>query len=234
MWAVSLIVSFQAGPDADIRVLLVVNLLVILLGGSAVIARKYRLDPSRHLFMNRPAPAQVLLAIPGAVAGIVFSLGVYKLVDHFLPAGGQLETFARTLAPRSLPDLQTLIFLCVLPAVCEETAFRGLLLGGLSMRWRKLPAIAVSAIFFAVFHVYWFRFVPTAVLGVLLGLCTLYTRSLVPAMLWHALNNSLAIFSPELLDPAGLDPAWYPVSAVVLFLVLLGMKKSAGSAAWRA
>jgi sodium transport system permease protein len=232
MWALSLIVSFQAGPDADIRVLLVVNLLVILLGGSAVMVKRYRLVPSRHLFMNRPTTAQVLLAVPGAVAGIVFGLGVYKLVDHFLPAGGQLDAFARTLAPGSIPDLQTLLFLCILPALCEETAFRGLLLGGLSMRSGKTAAVIVSALFFAVFHVYWFRFVPTAVLGVLLALCTLYTRSLVPAMLWHALNNSLALFSPELLDPAGLDPALYPVSAVVLFLVLLGMKRSAVSAAW--
>ena len=53
-------------------------------------------------------------------------------------------------------------------------------------------ALMVGAVF-GFFHVSLFRIIPTAWLGVLLAAVVLLSGSLLPAILWHILNNALAI-----------------------------------------
>ena len=66
-------------------------------------------------------------------------------------------------------------------------------------------AVLGSAIAFGVFHVSFFRLLPTAFLGVLLALATLWSGSIFPSMLWHAVNNGLAAFA---FEDAETLPGW--------------------------
>lgn len=81
----------------------------------------------------------------------------------------------------------------LVPALCEEIAFRGFVLRGLHLRFRPRNAVLLSAFFFALFHMNVFLFVPTFVLGVVLGLLTVRSRSLLPAIFFHFLHNSVLI-----------------------------------------
>jgi sodium transport system permease protein len=81
----------------------------------------------------------------------------------------------------------------LVPAVCEEIAFRGFLLRGLHQGFRPRNAVLLSSFFFALFHLNVFLFLPTFLLGVVLGLLTVRSRSLLPAMLFHLLHNSVLI-----------------------------------------
>jgi membrane protease YdiL (CAAX protease family) len=51
----------------------------------------------------------------------------------------------------------------------------------------------VTGAIFGFFHVDLFRILPTAFLGVVLGAIVLISGSIFPAMLWHTLNNSVAL-----------------------------------------
>jgi sodium transport system permease protein len=85
--------------------------------------------------------------------------------------------------------------LIVLPAVCEELAFRGFILTGLRRRLRPWAAIGLSSFLFALYHMNVFQFLPTFLLGVVLSLLTVRSGSILPAMLFHLLHNSLLVSS---------------------------------------
>jgi len=72
---------------------------------------------------------------------------------------------------------------------------------------------------FGFFHVSLFRIVPTAWLGVVLTLSVLLTGSILPAMLWHFLNNFIALVPAEqgwIPQDFVVPPAWAPVAALGL------------------
>src|SRR4029077_4889562 len=99
----------------------------------------------------------------------------------------------RTEGQPSLPAY--LLVFGLLAAVCEELAFRGLILSGLLRRFRPRNAVILSSFLFALFHMNVFQFLPAFFLGVVLGLVTVRSKSLVPAIIFHLLHNTLLISS---------------------------------------
>lgn len=89
--------------------------------------------------------------------------------------------------------LFALLMIAVLPAVCEEIAFRGMILRGLRQRFGEHTSVAISSVLFGLAHFPVYRFPPTMVLGFILGYLTLRSRSLYPAMILHFLWNGLAV-----------------------------------------
>jgi len=79
------------------------------------------------------------------------------------------------------------------PAVCEEALFRGFLLGGLSRKFGKWGSVVVTGLLFGAFHLNAYRFIPTAVIGLLLGYIVLSSSSIVTGILYHAINNAFAL-----------------------------------------
>ena len=86
-----------------------------------------------------------------------------------------------------------LLLLAVIPALCEETLFRGFLLSGLRSSLGKWSAILATALAFAVFHYYVFRVPVTMFLGALLGYLCWQSRSIWPAVFMHALHNGVSV-----------------------------------------
>lgn len=82
-------------------------------------------------------------------------------------------------------------------AIAEEICFRGMLFGGLRERLPKLPAALAAGLVFGALHAFTgiTAVPPLIVLGFVF--CLLYekTGSIVPGMLLHALNNSVALLA---------------------------------------
>jgi len=130
----------------------------------------------------------------------------------FLPTIVQFQAVVQTLYPISegvaaqLAELQQLmngvplvaviLLFAVLPAVCEEIAFRGAMLGGLLPRGRRadragtFEAIFVTAIFFGVMHGILQQSIGATLLGCLLGLIAVRTGSLYPCIAYHFAHNA--------------------------------------------
>jgi sodium transport system permease protein len=94
----------------------------------------------------------------------------------------------------------TVLALIILPALCEEIAFRGLILTGLRRRFRTWTAVLLGAFLFSLYHMNVFQLLPTFFLGVVLGLLTVRSGSVLPAILFHMLHNTLLVGS-TLLQP---------------------------------
>ena len=196
IWAILFAVALNMGEDADIRAQLAFNLGVLFLGGSLLMIRRYRLDRVQALALRAPRPAVWLAVLVGAPAGGLTATGIFVLANLVIPVPRQMiEAFGQALLPDSIPFWQVLMLFSIAPGICEEVAFRGVLLHGLRSRFHPAVLALVAGAIFGVFHVTLFRIVPTAFLGVLLAAVVLLTGSIFPAMLWHALNNVLGLLA---------------------------------------
>jgi membrane protease YdiL (CAAX protease family) len=86
-----------------------------------------------------------------------------------------------------------LVMFALLPAVCEEILFRGVLARSLGRRLPLAAAAAISAAVFAAYHLSVVQALPTFTLGFVLALIAIRADSVVPAIVAHAINNAAAI-----------------------------------------
>ena len=88
----------------------------------------------------------------------------------------------------------TLVLVGVLPGICEETAHRGLLLNGLRSRLGITKAILFSSIIFGLMHLNIVQCIYAAILGYLIALAVVATRSIWTGIIMHFMNNALNTF----------------------------------------
>lgn len=93
----------------------------------------------------------------------------------------------------SLPVPVMLLCFALAPAVCEELLFRAALARSLMPHVGRVGAVLISAVLFAGFHASAVRLLPTLFIGLALGAVCVRTRSVIPAMIVHALNNGIAL-----------------------------------------
>jgi membrane protease YdiL (CAAX protease family) len=86
-----------------------------------------------------------------------------------------------------------LLTLAVLPPLCEETLFRGVLARSLAPALGVISAVFVSAVLFSAYHLNLVQAGPTFTLGLMFGYLAIRADSAIPTMLAHALNNAIAI-----------------------------------------
>lgn len=220
-WVLFFVVSLWFGESLGVRGQVVVNLVGIFFGGSVLLLRRYRLDVEETLQLHRPHWRAWPAVLVGAPSFLVLAVGLGDLVDTYLfpVPESMIEAFSESLTG-DLPLWQLVFFISVMPGVFEEIAFRGILFSGLRKQLRKpWMAVLVSGAVFGLFHVSLFRIVPTAFLGVVLALVVLRSGSILPAMLWHFLNNFLSLVPQRLgwisLDPTEGAPTWWYGAALL-------------------
>ncbi len=227
LWVIFFLVSLWFGEQLGLRGSIIVNLVGIFLGGAAFLLERYRLDPIEALSLRRPHWSAWPATLIGAPSLLVLGIGLSEVVNRWIfPVPESIiEAFGRGLT-LDVSLWQLTFFLAVLPGILEEIAFRGVLLHGLRKALRSPigAALACGAIF-GLFHVSLFRIIPTGVLGIALAAVVIRTGSIYPAMLWHFLNNAMAILPAELgwitLDASSSIPLWVYLAAGAGALVSL-------------
>lgn len=175
-----------------------------------VVMCRYALPPARLGLSVGGWPRGVLLGLAAAVVAIPMALVGEKLAVFLLGLlEGPVQAAARAEAEHLLDPLRPvmdaltgraatawfLVLLVVIVPIGEEVFFRGFVYGGLRDRWGAVPAVLASAAFFSIVHLQLVHGLPILVLGVLLAFLYERTRSLVPVIVTHALNNAFAIAS---------------------------------------
>lgn len=84
------------------------------------------------------------------------------------------------------------IAMALIPAIIEETAFRGFILGGFCEYGAKF-AVIISAVIFAMSHTSLTAVIYSFLCGIILGCLYLRTNSLIACMTVHFLCNALTI-----------------------------------------
>lgn len=169
------------------------------------LARRRSASPYHLLRFRSPSIETLLLAAVGTLAlwqllqGWFLVQEIYLIPERMLDsyrmlqqetAKGYLKLFGAT----GLPELLlSLIVGGAIPALCEETLFRGLSQGSFEQALSPPRAIALGALLFAFLHLQPILFIPLFSLGAFFGWMTWRSGSIFPAVLGHALFNAISI-----------------------------------------
>ena len=196
--------------------------------------RRSGFDPVRTLSLRAPQR-------PHLVGGLILGAGALPLAWTV----GWLQTFVLPVPWDVLEGLERLVtsdspgrlvwlllVLAVTPAVCEETVFRGILLGG-TRSLAPWKMVLLNGMVFGAFHLSLstvVRFLPTALLGCALAWAVWRSRSILVAMAMHFLNNGTIIVlaaSPSLReafsDPRAPPPAPLILAGAIAFSAGIGI-----------
>lgn len=202
MWAVTFAAVTNVPQLQSTRAQILFNEIGIFLLGSILMIWRYRLNPREVLGVRRvrwQVWAAVLMAVPAAQ---VVAVAFFRIMNTIIPTPTEmLRELGKQVAPSGMPLWQMIFFMAILPAACEELAFRGVLLHGVRHRFHPIVRCLFVGIVFGVFHYTLFRIAPTALLGVILTAIAVMTGSIFPGLLFHAANNSFAIG----MDAAGIS-----------------------------
>ena len=122
--------------------------------------------------------------------------GVFlSLLSNFI----EYKNFPMEIMLQNVPILNYLIFMCLVPAICEEIFFRGTLTNAYNV-YRERFAIIVSALVFALFHFDIQNFIAPFLLGLLFASLIEYTGSIIPAIVAHFINNVIAVLTARYLN----------------------------------
>ena len=95
----------------------------------------------------------------------------------------------------SLTFIISFVIVSISPAICEEAVFRGVVMHSFDNEKNKWIAIVVTGLIFGAFHGNIWRFVPTALLGIMLGYIVYETDNMIYGALFHAINNAMPLLS---------------------------------------
>lgn len=137
-----------------------------------------------------------------------------------------------------------IVSLVVIPALFEESLFRGFFLAALARRHGEGVSVFVTALLFGVVHLNPWQFLTAFLLGLVFGRVAWHTRSVVLPVVAHALNNLLCLLAmryPARFAIPGFNtgrgavrfqPLWLDLAALALFsagVVLMSRAFAAGS-----
>jgi sodium transport system permease protein len=204
-----LAISAHAPADPDFRflaLLLVISQVVCIALPALLMAILFTRSRAKTLLLDHsPKLAACLAAVALAVTlhplGQQVVIGIQKLYPLQESMQAETQSIERMLASAPYVWLP-LLLMAVLPALCEELAFRGFILSGLRHLGHKWWAIGFSAVFFGMAHTVIQQSIAAAALGLVIGYVAVQTTSLVPAILFHASYNGIMLalaLAPQLV-----------------------------------
>lgn len=112
---------------------------------------------------------------------------------------------------------------CLVPAVCEELFFRGIVIGEYK-RYGAFNAVLISTLYFTLTHFSTQGFVIYLFAGAVLGFTAVMCRSVYPSMVLHMCFNMYALYgNSSFVSKASFNTSTFFVGFVLLALLLLAL-----------
>ncbi len=236
-------VLMRVVPELSIQSVLLLNAAALLLTfGLVPLASAWwtRCRPATTFQLSSPSPVVLLGAFLVGLGAWGFAHESFVIADQLGVGGLDDEKIAQTKktleAFKESPAWLLVGCLALAPAVIEELCFRGFLFTALRKILSPARLIMTTAVIFGLFHVVTGnmllteRFVPTTLLGLILGWLAYRTGSIWPGILMHFTHNALLELAGKYSDRLGFlgegsaDNAHLPLSwlAVLSLITAVG------------
>ena len=199
-YCVAFVLLFYVGSNLQLwhpQLGLALTLWVVLLAPTVGLAVYLKLELRETFHLGRPSAVALVGALLLGVGAMFLVNAANGVIDRFiLETPPELaEEMARFFPEpeRAVDWVLLLLLVAVSPAICEEALFRGFILSGLRDRVPDWQVIVATGVMFGLFHLSVYRMFGTAVLGMAMAWIVLRTRSIWPAVVFHAVNNGLAV-----------------------------------------
>ncbi|HEX9252090.1 MAG TPA: type II CAAX endopeptidase family protein, partial [Ignavibacteriaceae bacterium] len=104
------------------------------------------------------------------------------------------KTYSNLLSASNIFEFVLVVLVvAIVPALSEETMFRGFIQRSFELRYKKYYGAIITAIFFSLYHFNPYGFLPLFVLGAFFGFAAYKSKTLLIPMFLHFLNNFSAV-----------------------------------------
>jgi membrane protease YdiL (CAAX protease family) len=163
------------------------------------------------LLLQRNKPAAAILPVKKNLSPAVFLCCLVLtpllafLIEPLTTWLPMPDAIKNLFAQLSNSDFPTFLMVVIAAPLCEEWLCRGVIAKGLL--WHSTPAKAIlwSAFIFALIHGNPWQAVPAFIIGLLLGYVYWKTRSLLPCIFIHFINNGASFLTIYLFPQAAVD-----------------------------
>ena len=151
----------------------------------------------KDIFLFEDYPRNALFPVVLFIVGLsIFASEADNVLQYFFPMPSSTAFLYQNLLQA---NVSSFITLAVIAPVTEELFFRGILLGAFLKNYGEKKGVLFSALLFMLFHINPYQFFISFTLGIFLAWLFIRTRSLIPCILAHALNNVVVLFAGTLL-----------------------------------
>ena len=153
-------------------------------------------SPGKSLRLNVCSPAAACAAVLlGVMLSPLFTWFTSLVMIVYPPSGDMflLQAAVSNILGSAPNIFAVLAVFALAPAIFEELAFRGFILSGMQSLRNKWQAILLTSILFGIAHGMLQQSLITSVVGVVMAIIAVQTKSIFPCMLFHFTHNSMTV-----------------------------------------
>ena len=169
--------------------------------------------------ISKPSILKILFYV---FIAILFYLCLYPIINCidslFVKLGIEQNTIPYELNTANY--FISLFSLVLLPAVCEELLFRGLIFKGLNP-YGKIFSTLLTALMFAIFHMSIDQFVYPLIMGLLLSLIMHKENNIIYCIVVHFINNFISLTLSYFRINLIFQHWTYILLAIILFIIII-------------
>lgn len=155
----------------------------------------------------------------------LFVVAAVQYILSLLTSQGSNVDITELLGVNFNSRIQILLFtlnVAILPAIFEELLFRKAILTMLS-KYGNVAAILISSVCFGLIHQNLTQGVFAFFMGIVLSFITLKTKSIIPAMIIHFLNNFVAVESTIAVKTNNVLLSYGIIALIILVTIVAGI-----------
>jgi membrane protease YdiL (CAAX protease family) len=211
--------DLEAIPVNSMRLMTMAGQILFILLPALLFAKWIYLDVGKIIRIRKPAWQEVGLFTIGIIILSPLLQSYLYIQNHFLEIWAQNSHFINSIksffdmlnkmvektysnlisASSFFEFLLVVMVVAFVPAIAEESMFRGFIQRSFELKLKPYMAIFITAIFFSAYHFNPYGFLPLFILGAYFGFAAYMSRSLVVPMILHFLNNFSAILLYQLI-----------------------------------
>ena len=149
----------------------------------------------KRLRLNSISYDTLIQTIMLSLGVIILSDELDRIIQSFFPAPEYIVDLNGLLRPETfLGFILLFIAVAIIAPIGEELLFRGFFQQALEKHWKDVTrAILITALLFSMIHMNPYWFAQIYILGVILGFIAWKTQSVLPALILHGMNNTMAM-----------------------------------------
>ena len=171
--------------------------------------------------ISKPKTNKLLLYVGISILSYLFLCPIITCIDNlFVKLNIQPNAIPFELSTKNY--LISIISLVILPAICEEILFRGLILKSLKSLG-KVVSISLTAVMFAIYHMAIDQFVYPLLMGALLSYVMYEENNIVYPIVIHLINNFLSLTLAYFNINLAFNHWTYVLIAIILVVIFISV-----------
>jgi membrane protease YdiL (CAAX protease family) len=205
--------DIENAPVNSMRLMTMAGQILFILLPALLFSKMFYRNVSEIMRIRIPHWKEILLFILGIIVLTPLLQNYLYIQNHFIEIWAKNSPFINSvkelldslneLVDRAYSSLISVdsfyegifvvIVVALVPAVCEESMFRGFVQKSFEFKLKPFRAALVTAAFFAIYHFNPYGIIPLLLLGLYFGFAAYISNSIVIPVILHFLNNFVAV-----------------------------------------